>query len=51
MGLVWRVGDGKNITIWKDRWIPTPTSYAIRSPNRLLDHDARVSALIDSDTR
>lgn len=24
--LIWRVGDGERIKIWKDRWIPNPTS-------------------------
>nr|XP_040258536.1 uncharacterized protein LOC109764695 [Aegilops tauschii subsp. strangulata] len=28
-GLVWRVGDGRNIRIWRDRWIP-------REPSRQL---------------
>lgn len=26
-GLVCRVGDGKDIKIWGDRWLPTPTSF------------------------
>jgi ribonuclease HI len=49
-GLVWRVGDGKQIKIWKDKWIPTPTSYMIQSPHRVLDLEARVSSLINMDT-
>jgi hypothetical protein len=24
-GLIWRVGDGNNIDIWRDRWLPTGT--------------------------
>jgi hypothetical protein len=49
-GLVWRVRDGKQIKIWKDKWLPTPTSYMIQSPQRVLDHEARVSTLINTDT-
>ena len=29
---VWRVGNGESIKIWGDRWIMSPTSYAIQSP-------------------
>jgi hypothetical protein len=50
MGLVWRVRDGKKIKIWRDKWIPTPTSYMIQSPHRVLDQEARVSSLINTDT-
>jgi hypothetical protein len=28
-GLVWRVGDGQDIWIWSDKWIPTPISFSI----------------------
>ena len=31
-GMSWRVGDGKSIKIWHDRWLPSPTTYAIQSP-------------------
>jgi hypothetical protein len=50
-GLVWRVGDGKKIQIWKDKWIPTPTSYMIQSPYIVLDQEVRVSSLISMDTK
>jgi hypothetical protein len=23
-GILWRIGDGKSVAIWKDRWIPRP---------------------------
>jgi hypothetical protein len=26
-GLIWRVGDGKDIRVWQDRWLPTPISF------------------------
>lgn len=50
-GLVWRVGDGREIKIWQDRWIPSPTTYSIQSPVSILDVEARVSLLIDVDTK
>jgi hypothetical protein len=50
-GLVWRVGDGKDIKIWGDRWLPTPTSFSVQSPRRVFSEDARVADLIDQDTK
>jgi hypothetical protein len=26
-GLIWRVGNGRNIRVWHDNWIPRPFSY------------------------
>ena len=26
-GLIWRVGNGRNIRVWRDNWIPRPFSY------------------------
>jgi hypothetical protein len=31
-GHTWRVGDGEKVKIWKDRWIPKPTSYLVQLP-------------------
>ncbi|XP_059431508.1 uncharacterized protein LOC132165013 [Corylus avellana] len=49
-GLVWRVGNGKTIRIWKDRWLPRPTTYTVYSPPSILDPNAAVSQLIAADT-
>lgn len=49
--LVWRVGDGKSIHIWNERWLPTPTSFLVQSPPRVISGDSTVSTLIDSDLR
>jgi hypothetical protein len=50
-GLQWRVGDGKTIKIWGDKWIPRPMTYAIQSHSSLVLIDARVVELIDPRTR
>jgi len=44
---VWRVGDGKSIHIWNDRWLPTPTSFSIHPPPWVIFADSAVSALLD----
>lgn len=50
-GLIWRVGDGKDIWIWGDIWFPTPISVSVQSPRQILAEDARVANLIDQDTK
>jgi hypothetical protein len=32
LGLHWRVGDGRHISIWDDWWIPTKQPHLITSP-------------------
>jgi hypothetical protein len=31
-GMRWRVGDGVDIKIWKDAWLPTPSTFRVISP-------------------
>jgi hypothetical protein len=50
-GLIWRIGNGRTIQIWGDKWLPTLTTYAVQSPKKLLSKNATVSTLIDSDTK
>jgi len=50
-GIVWRVGDGHSIRVWQDRWLPTPNTFMVQSPKRLLGEDALVSNLIDPNTK
>lgn len=45
-GLRWRVGDGKNIKIWGQRWVPIPSTFCIQSPVSLLDKEAKVCELM-----
>jgi hypothetical protein len=50
-GMMWQVGDGSFIKIWKDRWVPVPSTYSTQSPMRLLNSDATVNQFIDVATR
>ncbi|XP_042954621.1 uncharacterized protein LOC122291036 [Carya illinoinensis] len=50
-GLVWRVGNGSGIKIWKDKWLPRPVTYQIQTPINMLDSETRVEPLIDKDCR
>jgi hypothetical protein len=42
-----RVGNGFSINIWKDRWLPTPVTHKVQSPQRLVDQLHMVGELID----
>uniref|UniRef100_A0A803N073 Reverse transcriptase zinc-binding domain-containing protein n=1 Tax=Chenopodium quinoa TaxID=63459 RepID=A0A803N073_CHEQI len=48
-GLQWRVGDGKNIRVWHDNWLPDPNGYGTPNPpaNGLHDSDLLVSDIIN----
>jgi ribonuclease HI len=48
-GLVWRVGNGKKIRIWKDRWLPQPSTFQVQSPPSILEPNAKVSQLLEDD--
>jgi hypothetical protein len=49
-GMAWRVGNGMNIKIWVDKWLPSSTTHTIQSPVRILNSEAKVWELIDQDT-
>ena len=50
-GTRWRVGNGRTIHIWEDKWLPTPTTYKVCSPQVDIEDFPMVSSLIDMDTR
>lgn len=50
-GMRWQVGDGERIKIWRDNWIPSPTTYRIITPEQHLSFEPRVKELIDGDSR
>ena len=47
-GLRCQVGNGRSIRIWKDKWLPNPSSYKVTFPLSTLHEDSRVVELIDS---
>ncbi|XP_043725962.1 uncharacterized protein LOC122672566 [Telopea speciosissima] len=50
-GLVWKVGDGKKITIWNDKWIPFLPNFKLSISKPDGCSIAMVSDLIDSSSR
>lgn len=50
-GTRWRVGNGKRIHILEDRWLPSPTTHKVISPQRDFDDFPMVSSFIDEDTK
>ena len=48
-GVKWQVANGKSISIWKDKWTNTPSTFRIVSPQRLLPMEATVNVLIDAE--
>ena len=36
-GIRWRVGNGKLIHIWEDKWLPNPTTYKVCPPHKTLE--------------
>jgi hypothetical protein len=41
------VGNGCNIKVWGDRWLPTPQTYKVQSPPRINDSQSMVASLIN----
>lgn len=50
-GALWRVGDGKQIKIWGDNWLPTKVQPKVTSPMIFGQQNSSVEALINQLTR
>lgn len=46
---MWRVGNGLNVKIWNDKWIPSTFSHKIQDPVQVLSRDAKVAEIINLD--
>jgi hypothetical protein len=49
-GMVWRIVNGRTVSIWYDKWAPLPTGGYLQSPVSILSRDAKVSELLDYET-
>lgn len=50
-GIIWRIGDGEDVRVWGDKWIPIPLTFSIQTLVHILQADANVKDLIDTDTK
>ena len=50
-GTHWRVGNGKLIHIWDDKWLLTLSTYKVISPTNAIPQFPMVSSLIDPMTK
>lgn len=46
-GLLWRIGSGKSVNIWSDKWLSIPTIFQVQFQDKMLDQDAKVQKLIN----
>jgi hypothetical protein len=49
--VIWRVGNGDDIKVWGDKWLPNPISYSVQSPCLNQIENMRVSGLIDKNLK
>lgn len=45
------MGNGEDIKIWREKWLPTPNSECVQSPVKMLWGEERVHKLIDGHTK
>jgi hypothetical protein len=46
-GTIWRVGNGKDIKVWMDNWLPKPVSFKVQTHRGQFAEDTRVAEFID----
>jgi len=49
-GLMWRIGNGEQVRIWGDKWIPSSFDHRIHSLAHILPPGASVAALMNPAT-
>lgn len=50
VGIFWRIGDGRTLGIWGDRWLLASTSFQVQSRVSMLPRDPTVQNLIEAKT-
>ena len=50
-GLRWQIGNGFKVQVWKDKWLPSSSTYKVVSPRLNAPVDLQVSKLIDTENR
>ena len=48
-GIMWRVGNGRDVKVWGDRWLPGSSSHRVISPRLFLHEETQVGELIDTE--
>lgn len=48
---IWKIGDGCDVRVWGDKWLPIQTSFSVQSPRTLAAENMRVCDLIDASSK
>ena len=43
----WQVRSGNKIRVWRDKWVPRPSTYKVLAPEKQTSKDAWVCELIN----
>lgn len=49
-GLLWKIGNGEKVQIWRDKWLPKNSYGNVQCPISILPTSAMVSDLINTQT-
>jgi hypothetical protein len=45
--MFWRIGNGRSVRIWGDKWVPRPSTFTVQSSCNILPQDGTVRCLIE----